>query len=102
MKNLLISLLILLLSTDVLASYVAVLETGADGDARNSVSLTDRQFLTNVLREEAVKQLPAIQNYTIMTRENIQRAEENARTQVEALFRTLGYKAVRVEIQPNS
>ncbi|MBQ2186573.1 MAG: DUF4230 domain-containing protein, partial [Bacteroidaceae bacterium] len=32
----------------------------------------------------------------------IQRAEENARTQVEALFRTLGYKAVRVEIQPNS
>ena len=71
MKNLLISLLILLLSTDVLASYVAVLETGADGDARNSVSLTDRQFLTNVLREEAVKQLPAVQNYTIMTRENI-------------------------------
>ena len=72
MKNLLISLLILLLSTDVLASYVAVLETGADGDAKNLVSLNDRQFLTNVLREEAVKQLPAIQNYTIMTRENIQ------------------------------
>ncbi len=48
-----------------------MLETGADGDARNSVSLTDRQFLTNVLREEAVKQLPAVQNYTIMTRENI-------------------------------
>ena len=72
MKNLLISLLILLLSTDVLASYVAVLETGADGDAKNLVSLNYRQFLTNVLREEAVKQLPAIQNYTIMTRENIQ------------------------------
>lgn len=71
MKNLLISLLVLWLSTDVLASYVAVLETGADGDAKNLVSLTDRQFLTNVLREEAVKQLPAVQNYTIMTRENI-------------------------------
>lgn len=55
MKNLLISLLILLLSTDIFAAYVAVLETGADGDARNLVSLTDRQFLTNVLREEAVK-----------------------------------------------
>lgn len=71
MKNLLISLLILLLSTDVFAAYVAVLETGADGNAREKVSLTDRQYLTNVLREEAVKQLPAIQNYTIMTRENI-------------------------------
>ena len=71
MKNLLISLLILLLSTDVLAAYVAVLETGVDGDAKNLVSLNDRQFLTNVLREEAVKQLPAVQNYTIMTRENI-------------------------------
>ena len=71
MKNLLISLLILLLSTDILAAYVAVLETGADGNAREIVSLTDRQYLTNVLREEAVTQLPATQNYTIMTRENI-------------------------------
>ena len=50
---------------------MAVLETGVDGDAKNLVSLNDRQFLTNVLREEAVKQLPAVQNYTIMTRENI-------------------------------
>lgn len=71
MKNLLISLLVLLLSTDIFAAYVAVLETGADGDAKNLVSLTDRQFLTNVLREEAVKQLPATESYTIMTRENI-------------------------------
>ncbi|MBO4642220.1 MAG: DUF4230 domain-containing protein [Bacteroidaceae bacterium] len=37
-----------------------------------------------------------------LTPENIQRAEENARTQVEALFRTLGYKFVRVEISPAS
>ena len=71
MKKILISLLVLLLSTDVLAAYVAVLETGADGNAREKVSLTDRQYLTNVLREEAVTQLPATQNYTIMTRENI-------------------------------
>ena len=71
MKNLLISLLVLWLSTDVLASYVAVLETGVDGDAKNLVSLNDRQYLTNVLREEAIKRLPATENYTIMTRENI-------------------------------
>lgn len=53
------------------ATHVAVLETGADGVAKEMVSATDRQYLTNVLREEAVKQLPAVQNYTIMTRENI-------------------------------
>ena len=54
------------------ATYVAVLETGADASAKDGVSLSDRQYLTNVLREEAVKELPAVQNYTIMTRENIQ------------------------------
>ena len=53
------------------AAYVAVLETGADASAKDLVSLSNRQYLTNVLREEAVKQLPAVQNYTIMTRENI-------------------------------
>lgn len=54
------------------ATHVAVLETGADGVAKEMVSAMDRQYLTNVLREEAVKQLPAAENYTIMTRENIQ------------------------------
>lgn len=54
------------------ATFVAVLETGADASAKESVSLSDRQYLTNVLREQAVKELPAVQNYTIMTRENIQ------------------------------
>ena len=72
MKGILFSFLLLFLSTGALASYVAVLETGADGDAKSRVSLSDRQYLTNVLREEAVKQLPPEQNYTIMTRENIQ------------------------------
>ena len=72
MKKLLFSLLFLFFATDVLAAYVAVLETGADISAKDLVTLSDRQYLTNVLREEAVKQLPAIQNYTIMTRENIQ------------------------------
>ena len=71
MKKLFIFLLFLFLSTDALAAYVAVLETMADGDAKDSVSLLDRQYLTNVLREQAVKELPAKQGFTIMTRENI-------------------------------
>ena len=54
-----------------MAAYVAVLETMADGDAKDSVSILDRQYLTNVLREQAVKELPAKQGFTIMTRENI-------------------------------
>ena len=60
------------LTSSAFATYVAVLETGADGSAKDNVSLSDRQYLTNVLREQAVKELPAVQNYTIMTRENIQ------------------------------
>ena len=63
--------LLLFLATNVFAVHVAVLETGADGNVQETVSLTDRQFLTNVLREQAVNELPAVQNYTIMTRENI-------------------------------
>ena len=59
-------------TTSSFATYVAVLETGADGNAKESVSLSDRQYLTNVLREQAVLELPAEQNFTIMTRENIQ------------------------------
>ena len=61
-----------MLSTGAFAAYVAVLETVADASAKDSVSFSDRQYLTNVLREQAVKELPAVQNYTIMTRENIQ------------------------------
>ena len=53
------------------ATYVAVLETGVVPAAEEIVSRSDRLYLTNVLREEAVKQLPAVQNYTIMTTENI-------------------------------
>ena len=73
MKLLLHFLLILcFLASSAFATYVAVLETGADASAKDNVSLSDRQYLTNVLREQAVKELPAVQNYTIMTRENIQ------------------------------
>ncbi len=72
MKNLkFIYLFLLSLFVSSHAVYVAVLETGADGEAKELVKFSDRQYLTNVFREEAVKQLPAVQNYTIMTRENI-------------------------------
>lgn len=71
MRKVLILLMFLFFGTDIFAAYVAVLETGADDDAKELVSLSDRQYLTNVMREEAVKQLPAVENYTIMTRENI-------------------------------
>jgi len=59
-------------SVNASAAYVAVLETAADGSAKDSVPFLDRQYLTNVLRQQAIKELPAAQNYTIMTRENIQ------------------------------
>ena len=51
-----------------LATHVAVLETTA---AKDVLTLEEKQYLTDVLRSEAVKALPAEQNYTIMTRENI-------------------------------
>jgi hypothetical protein len=54
------------------ATFVAILETAADASAKEKVSLSDRQYLTNVLREQAVLVLPAEQDWTIMTRENIQ------------------------------
>ncbi len=37
-----------------------------------------------------------------MKPENIKQAEENARHQVEALFRSLGYKVVKITIEPSS
>ena len=72
MRNFKISIcLLLVLVASSQASFVAVLETVADQLVKDKVSLADRQYLTNVLREQAVKELPASQNYTIMTRENI-------------------------------
>ena len=71
MKRLLFAFVVLALSINAFATYVAVLETAADGSAKDSVSLLDRQYLTNVLREQAVKELPAMEDFTIMTRENI-------------------------------
>ena len=63
--------LLLVCASGAFATHVAVLETGVDLAVKKKVTLSDRQYLTNVLREEAVKQLPAEEGYTIMTRENI-------------------------------
>ena len=51
-----------------LAKYVAVLETISEKDL---LTLQERQYLTDILRGQAVRALPAEQNWTIMTRENI-------------------------------
>lgn len=59
----------LVIPGSVFAKYVAVLETGLD--QKDLLSFSERQYLTNVLREQAVRILPAEQNFTIMTRENI-------------------------------
>ena len=73
MKRIFLLVVILMaFSVDAFATHVAVLETVADESSRENVSYSDRQYLTNVLREQAVKELPATQNYVIMTRENIQ------------------------------
>lgn len=63
--------LLLVCASGAFATHVAVLETGVDPAVKKKVKLSDRQYLTNVLREEAVKQLPAEEGYTIMTRDNI-------------------------------
>jgi TolB-like protein len=57
-----------ILALPAFATHVAVLETTA---AKDALSLEEKQYLTDVLRSEAVKALPAEQNYVIMTRENI-------------------------------
>lgn len=64
-------LLITFLASLAMATHVAVLETIADASVKDNVQLSDRQYLTNVLREQAVMELPVEQNFTIMTRENI-------------------------------
>ncbi|MCQ2121047.1 MAG: PEGA domain-containing protein [Fibrobacter sp.] len=53
----------------VFAKYVAVLETVSPNN--KLLTIEERQYLTDVLRSQAVKSLPAEQNFTIMTRENI-------------------------------
>ena len=51
--------------------HVAILETVAHGSAQNNISLQERQYITDILRSEAVKILPPEKKYIIMTRDNI-------------------------------
>lgn len=67
MKKLIVTLLFLL-QLPTFAAYVAVLETMSEKDL---LTIQERQYLTDVLRSQAIRTLPAEQNYTIMTRENI-------------------------------
>lgn len=66
---LLFCLLTLCLPAMAATKFVAVLETVSNDSV--PVALQERQFVTNVLRAEAVKALPADSGFTIMTRENI-------------------------------
>lgn len=61
-------LLLLIFISQNFGAYVAILETTAN---KVNVSRNEKQYLTDVLRQKAVKILPANQGYTIMTRENI-------------------------------
>ena len=60
--------LLLLLPCLLSAKYMAVLETLAPKDL---LTMQERLYLTDILRAQAVYILPAEQNWTIMTRENI-------------------------------
>ncbi|MBR4916813.1 MAG: PEGA domain-containing protein [Fibrobacter sp.] len=68
MRKILAVLFMLLFPASTMAKYVAVLETMSDKDL---LTHQERQYLTDVLRGQAVRVLPAVQNWTIMTRENI-------------------------------
>ena len=68
MKKLTFALFLVAFAIPALATHVAVLETMAPKDV---LSLEEKQYLTDVLRSEAVKALPAEMNFTIMTRDNI-------------------------------
>ena len=52
-----------------MATHVAVLETVVSN--KELMTLSERQYLTNILREQAVKKLSADQKYVVMTSENI-------------------------------
>ena len=67
--SLIVSILVFCFPALLFATHVAVLETIS---AKDALSLEEKQYLTDVLRSEAVKALPASKGFVIMTRENIQ------------------------------
>lgn len=71
MNRLVLFLLACLVGTSfAVKQHVAVLETVAD--SKDIMSPSERRFLTDMLRTQAVKELPAEREFVIMTRENIQ------------------------------
>lgn len=52
-----------------MAEFIAVLETVEN--PKGLLTQSEKLYITNVLRELALQELPTEQNYTIMTRENI-------------------------------
>ena len=68
MARVIFAWLVFVLAFPASAAFVAVLETMS---APGVVTREEKMYLTDVLRSEAVKALPAEQNFTIMTRENI-------------------------------
>ena len=63
-----IFVLITFLASFAMATHVAVLETIGEGKV---LGRAERMYLTDRLREVAVKTLPTYMGFTIMTRENI-------------------------------
>lgn len=53
------------------AKYVAILETMSEATTKDLITAEERRYLTDILRGLAIQSLPAEQNFTIMTRENI-------------------------------
>ncbi len=60
--------IVLLCCLDAFASFVAILETVSRDDV---LTVSESRFLTDELRSQAGKTLPANKGFTIMTRENI-------------------------------
>lgn len=69
MNKFLLVFLVLLFPLTAAATHVAVLETVAAKESQ--VSAQECRYMTDELRNAALRVLPAEQNYTIMTRENI-------------------------------
>ena len=53
-------------------------------------------------KEDMYRRARAMMIQRAMTPQNIKQAEENARHQVEALFRSLGYRVIRITVEPSS
>lgn len=65
-------LILLLVVSSNATTYVAILETIVDSTLNDAIPASDRTYLTDALRSEAEKALPAQDGYTLMSREDIE------------------------------